>query len=123
MTSQFKGYTTQQILSWVIHEEWQNPCMIADQHERDAEFAQWADLKPPGEAGPHRQQWHRRDNRDSDEGKRGSAPLCDVGRVERAQGVPERPPVACGLLADDEDDAARMHQQSRGDLEYPLAHA
>ena len=79
------------------------------------------ELKPPGEAGPNRQQWYRRDNRDSDEGKRDSAALRDMGRVERAQGVPERSPVASGLLADDKGDAARMHQQPRGDLEHALA--
>jgi hypothetical protein len=36
------------VLPWVIHEEWQISCMIADQPERDAEFVQRADLEPPG---------------------------------------------------------------------------
>jgi hypothetical protein len=35
-------------LAWVIHEGWQSPCMIADQHERSAKFVQRTDLEPPG---------------------------------------------------------------------------
>lgn len=87
------------------------------------QFVRRTDLKLPGDAGPHHQQWDSRDGRDSDEGKRGSAPLRDEGGIEWAQGVPEGTPVASGLLADDGDDATRMHQQSRGDLEHTLAHA
>jgi hypothetical protein len=47
--------------------------MIADQRERDAELEQRTDLEPPWEAGPHGQQWHNKDSRDSDAGRRDAA--------------------------------------------------